>query len=31
LLSRDTRGRSAVRNSQLYVLEQLQKDSTFGK
>ncbi|XP_053922668.1 stAR-related lipid transfer protein 9 isoform X2 [Cuculus canorus] len=29
LLSRDTRGRSAVRNSQLYVLEQLQKDSTF--
>ncbi|XP_009317478.1 PREDICTED: stAR-related lipid transfer protein 9 [Pygoscelis adeliae] len=28
LLSRDTRGRSAVRNSQLYVLEQLQKDST---
>uniref|UniRef100_A0A8V5FY59 Uncharacterized protein n=2 Tax=Melopsittacus undulatus TaxID=13146 RepID=A0A8V5FY59_MELUD len=29
LLSRDTRGRSAVRNSQLYVLEKLQKDSTF--
>ncbi|KAM6073764.1 stAR-related lipid transfer protein 9 [Chlamydotis macqueenii] len=29
LLSRDTRGRSAVRNSQLYVLGQLQKDSTF--
>ncbi|KAM9290837.1 stAR-related lipid transfer protein 9 [Morus bassanus] len=29
LLSRDTRGRSAVRNSQLYVMEQLQKDSTF--
>ncbi|XP_026705126.1 stAR-related lipid transfer protein 9 [Athene cunicularia] len=29
LLSRDTRGRSAVRNSQLYALEQLQKDSTF--
>ncbi|KAM6204969.1 stAR-related lipid transfer protein 9 [Sarcoramphus papa] len=29
LLSKDTRGRSAVRNSQLYVLEQLQKDSTF--
>ncbi|XP_074440782.1 stAR-related lipid transfer protein 9 isoform X1 [Larus michahellis] len=28
LFSRDTRGRSAVRNSQLYVLEQLQKDST---
>ncbi|KAM6445938.1 stAR-related lipid transfer protein 9 [Rhynochetos jubatus] len=30
LLSRDTRGRSAVRNSQLYVLEQLQKDTTFA-
>ncbi|XP_014805644.1 PREDICTED: stAR-related lipid transfer protein 9 [Calidris pugnax] len=29
LFSRDTRGRSAVRNSQLYLLEQLQKDSTF--
>ncbi|RLW09909.1 hypothetical protein DV515_00002266 [Chloebia gouldiae] len=29
LLSRDTRGRSAVRNSQLYTLEQLHKDSTF--
>ncbi|XP_051647920.1 stAR-related lipid transfer protein 9 isoform X1 [Manacus candei] len=29
LVSRDTRGRSAVRNSQLYMLEQLQKDSTF--
>ncbi|XP_042646786.1 stAR-related lipid transfer protein 9 [Tyto alba] len=29
LLSRDTRGRSAVRKSQLYVLEQLQKDSEF--
>ncbi|XP_065492617.1 stAR-related lipid transfer protein 9 isoform X2 [Caloenas nicobarica] len=29
LLSKDSRGRSAVRNSQLYVLEQLQKDSTF--
>ncbi|XP_010008362.1 PREDICTED: stAR-related lipid transfer protein 9, partial [Nestor notabilis] len=29
LLSRDIRGRSAVRNSQLYVLEQLQKESTF--
>ncbi|XP_010082293.1 PREDICTED: stAR-related lipid transfer protein 9, partial [Pterocles gutturalis] len=29
LLSRDTRGRSALRNSQLYVLEQLQKDTTF--
>ncbi|XP_052638176.1 stAR-related lipid transfer protein 9 [Harpia harpyja] len=29
LLSRDRRGRSAVRNSQLYALEQLQKDSTF--
>ncbi|XP_068018332.1 stAR-related lipid transfer protein 9 isoform X2 [Melanerpes formicivorus] len=29
LLSRDTRGRSAVRNSQLHVLEQLQKDSPF--
>ncbi|XP_068049504.1 stAR-related lipid transfer protein 9 [Anomalospiza imberbis] len=29
LVSRDTRGRSAVRNSQLYILEQLQKDSTF--
>ncbi|XP_075610495.1 stAR-related lipid transfer protein 9 isoform X1 [Balearica regulorum gibbericeps] len=29
LPSRDTRGRSAVRNSHLYVLEQLQKDSTF--
>ncbi|KAM7108664.1 stAR-related lipid transfer protein 9 [Ciconia maguari] len=29
LLSRDARGRSAVRNSQLYVLEQLQKDSAF--
>ncbi|KAM6273711.1 LOW QUALITY PROTEIN: stAR-related lipid transfer protein 9 [Porphyrio hochstetteri] len=29
LPSRDTRGRSAVRNSQLHVLEQLQKDSTF--
>ncbi|XP_027314382.1 stAR-related lipid transfer protein 9 isoform X2 [Anas platyrhynchos] len=28
LLSRDARGRSAVRNSQLYMLEQLQKDST---
>ncbi|OPJ82991.1 stAR-related lipid transfer protein 9 isoform A [Patagioenas fasciata monilis] len=28
-LSKDSRGRSAVRNSQLYVLEQLQKDSTF--
>ncbi|KAJ7403183.1 stAR-related lipid transfer protein 9 [Pitangus sulphuratus] len=28
LVSRDTRGRSAVRNSQLYMLEQLQKDST---
>ncbi|XP_009886287.1 PREDICTED: stAR-related lipid transfer protein 9 [Charadrius vociferus] len=28
LFSRDTRGRSAVRNSQLYVLEQLQKDPT---
>ncbi|XP_009996065.1 PREDICTED: stAR-related lipid transfer protein 9 [Chaetura pelagica] len=27
LLSRDTRGRSALRNSQLYVLEQLQKDT----
>uniref|UniRef100_A0A7M4FKI8 START domain-containing protein n=1 Tax=Crocodylus porosus TaxID=8502 RepID=A0A7M4FKI8_CROPO len=26
----DTRGRSAVRNSQLYVLEQLQKDSACG-
>ncbi|KAM6133918.1 stAR-related lipid transfer protein 9 [Phoenicopterus ruber ruber] len=29
LLSRDTRGRSALRNSQLYMLEQLQKDTTF--
>ncbi|NXB44667.1 STAR9 protein, partial [Leucopsar rothschildi] len=29
LVSRDTRGRSAVRNSQLYTLEQLHKDSTF--
>ncbi|XP_063254686.1 stAR-related lipid transfer protein 9 [Prinia subflava] len=29
LVSRDTRGRSAVRNSQLYSLEQLHKDSTF--
>ncbi|XP_014724777.1 PREDICTED: stAR-related lipid transfer protein 9 isoform X1 [Sturnus vulgaris] len=29
LVSRDTRGRSAVRNSQLYTLEQLQKDSMF--
>ncbi|KAM4898429.1 stAR-related lipid transfer protein 9 [Sylvia borin] len=29
LLSRDTRGRSAVRNSQLYTPEQLHKDSTF--
>lgn len=28
LLSRDTRGRSAVRNSQLFMIEQLQKDST---
>ncbi|XP_071414424.1 stAR-related lipid transfer protein 9 [Pithys albifrons albifrons] len=28
LVSRDTRGRSTFRNSQLYVLEQLQKDST---
>ncbi|KAM6311793.1 stAR-related lipid transfer protein 9 [Aegotheles albertisi] len=28
-LSRDARGRSALRNSQLYVLEQLQKDTTF--
>ncbi|XP_064002606.1 stAR-related lipid transfer protein 9 [Pogoniulus pusillus] len=28
-LSRDTRGRSAVRNSHLYVLEQLQQGSTF--
>ncbi|XP_027737485.1 stAR-related lipid transfer protein 9 isoform X2 [Empidonax traillii] len=28
LVSRDTRGRSAVRNSQLYMLEQLQRDST---
>ncbi|XP_072195098.1 stAR-related lipid transfer protein 9 isoform X2 [Excalfactoria chinensis] len=27
LLSRDTRGRSAVRNSQLFMIEQLQKDS----
>lgn len=31
LVSRDTRGRSAVRNSQLYTLEQSHKDSTFGK
>ncbi|XP_066044221.1 stAR-related lipid transfer protein 9 [Chamaea fasciata] len=29
LLSRDTRGRSAVRNSQLYTPEPLHKDSTF--
>ncbi|XP_039922726.1 stAR-related lipid transfer protein 9 isoform X2 [Hirundo rustica] len=29
LVSRDTRGRSAVRNSQLYTSEQLHKDSTF--
>ncbi|XP_041255942.1 stAR-related lipid transfer protein 9 isoform X1 [Onychostruthus taczanowskii] len=29
LVTRDTRGRSAVRNSQLYTLEQLHKDSTF--
>ncbi|XP_071600726.1 stAR-related lipid transfer protein 9 isoform X1 [Heliangelus exortis] len=29
LLSRNTRGRSALRNSQLYVLEQQQKDKTF--
>ncbi|KAM6335918.1 stAR-related lipid transfer protein 9 [Podargus strigoides] len=29
LVSRDTRGRSALRNSQLYMLEQLQKDTTF--
>ncbi|XP_065610836.1 stAR-related lipid transfer protein 9 [Cyrtonyx montezumae] len=28
LLSRDTRGRSAVRNSQVFMIEQLQKDST---
>uniref|UniRef100_A0A8C3LDZ1 START domain-containing protein n=1 Tax=Chrysolophus pictus TaxID=9089 RepID=A0A8C3LDZ1_CHRPC len=28
LLSRDTRGRSAVRNSQFFMIEQLQKDST---
>ncbi|NXJ15404.1 STAR9 protein, partial [Odontophorus gujanensis] len=31
LLSRDTRGRSAVRNSQVFMIEQLQKDSTLGK
>ncbi|XP_071283383.1 stAR-related lipid transfer protein 9 [Agelaius tricolor] len=29
LVTRDTRGRSAVRNSQLYTLQQLPKDSTF--
>uniref|UniRef100_A0A8C5NKQ8 START domain-containing protein n=1 Tax=Junco hyemalis TaxID=40217 RepID=A0A8C5NKQ8_JUNHY len=29
LVTRNTRGRSAVRNSQLYTLEQLHKDSTF--
>nr|XP_030131342.3 stAR-related lipid transfer protein 9 [Taeniopygia guttata] len=29
LVSRETRGCSAVRNSQLYTLEQLHKDSTF--